>query len=70
MGHLIGIMLSPSGGPAVHTGAPREHPHVLDGLRLDKRTKQELESVGSLPCDRAAHAVQEGMECRECFNAL
>jgi hypothetical protein len=32
MGHLIGIMLSPSGGPAVHTGAQREHPHVLDGL--------------------------------------
>jgi hypothetical protein len=44
-------------------------PQVLDGLRLDKRTKQELE-VGGLPCQRARHPVQEGVEFGKCFSAL
>jgi len=31
-GRLSGIRLSPSGRPAVRSGARREGPHVLDGL--------------------------------------
>lgn len=64
-------MLTPSAGPAAHTGAPREHPHVQDGILDDEGllSSLALDPFGQL----AAVAAEAGltvrlMRCSACLN--
>jgi hypothetical protein len=48
-------MLSPSGGPAVHTGAPREHPHVLRHAEFLCRRDRIVAGTPASPEARRLH---------------
>ena len=55
-------MLTPSAGPAAHTGAPREHPHVQDGILDDEGllSSLALDPFGQLAAV-AAEAAEAGL---------